>query len=75
MAAVRERAETGVVVPSQRSSTKMVGRERPLFLSCASTSKKQSAENGSASSSHVWRKCAKASVARPDWAAFVVFGT
>ena len=30
VAAVRESAETGVVVPSQRSSTKMVGRERPL---------------------------------------------
>jgi DNA-binding winged helix-turn-helix (wHTH) protein/tetratricopeptide (TPR) repeat protein len=30
VAAVRESAETGVVVPSQRLSTKMVGRERPL---------------------------------------------
>ena len=30
VAPVREDAETGVVAPSQRSSTKLVGRERPL---------------------------------------------
>ena len=31
VAAVRESAETGVVVPSQRSSTKLVGREAAAF--------------------------------------------
>jgi len=76
VAAVRESAETGVVVPSQRSSTKMVRRERSRFSELREHLEKAiRGERQSVFITGVWRKCAKASVARPDWVAFVVFGT
>jgi DNA-binding winged helix-turn-helix (wHTH) protein len=76
VAAVRESAETGVVVPSQLSSTKMVGTERSRFSELREHLEKAiRGERQSVFITGVWKKCAKASVARPDRAAFVVLGT